>query len=407
MPKPMPPRQRPRLLLACLLALPIGACSVHTPGDAARHAPAAGLPYGPPTLSQILHGRQLVITHDCGGCHGGSANPAAAGWLAGKSGEEDAEQIGPFKAYARNLTPDPDTGLGRYSERQLFNALRYGLRPKTTPDTAITSSTPGQGNHPAAPDYLSPGMPWAWWRFMSDGDLWAIAAYLKHGLRPVAHRVPDSGAPPDRWAGESAVAKIGPPTLPAFPTQHEALSDPSRRDEVLRGRALVAESACAACHGGAVHPGQEGWLDGVRPERRPELVFQVGPFKTYPRNLTPDNTTGLGRFSERQLFNALRYGLRPGDTPDVEISSTVPGQGSHPVNPKYMAPPMPWPAWRHLSDRQLRDIAAYLKHGVKPVRNRVQDSEGPPDFWASEYSADKLGPLPAAPFPTQNEVARR
>ncbi len=68
---------------------------------------------------------------------------------------------------------------------------------------------------------------------------------------------------------------------------------------------------------------------------------------------------------------------------------------------------MPWPAWRHLSDAQLWDIAAYLKHGVKPVRNRVADSEGPPDFWASEYTAEKIGTLPAAPFPTQNEVAVR
>jgi mono/diheme cytochrome c family protein len=166
----------------------------------------------------------------------------------------------------------------------------------------------------------------------------------------------------------------------------------------------VAETACAGCHGGAVHPGQEGWLDGVRPERRPELVFQIGPFKTYPRNLTPDNATGMGRFSERQIFNSLRYGLRPGETADVEITSAVPGQGNHPANPKYMAPPMPWPAWRHLSDDQLWAIAAYLKHGVKPVRNRVADSEGPPDFWLSEVTPEKIGPLPAAPYPTANEV---
>lgn len=397
------PRQY--ILPACLLSILAVACSSLATGDAVPGDAmvGAGLPHGPVTQAQVLRGRELAVSHDCGGCHGGAPNPAAKGWLAGKSGKDDAEMIGPFPAWPRNLTPDVETGLGRMSERQIFNALRYGLRPRTTPDVEITSAVPGAGNHPAKPDYLSPGMPWLWWRFMPEADLWAIAAYLKHGLQPVSHRVPDSGAPPDLWASEYTVEKIGTHVLPPFPTAHEELRDASRRDEVLRGRALVAETACAACHGGAIHPAQDGWLDGVRPERRPELVFKIGPFKTYPRNLTPDNTTGLGRFSERQIFNALRYGLRPGDTPDMEITSTTPGTGNHPVNPKYLAPPMPWPAWRHLTDDELHAIAAYLKHGVKPVKNRVQDSDGPPDFWASEYTPEKIGTLPAAAYPTANE----
>ncbi len=126
----------------------------------------------------------------------------------------------------------------------------------------------------------------------------------------------------------------------------------------------------------------------------------------YARNLTPDNATGLGRFSERQIFNALRFGLRPGETPDVEITSTMAGQGNHPVMPKYLAPPMPWPAFRHMSDQELRDIAAYLREGVQPVSNRVQDSEGPPDFWASDYTREKIGSYPSPPFPTRREGRR-
>jgi hypothetical protein len=121
--------------------------------------------------------------------------------------------------------------------------------------------------------------------------------------------------------------------------------------------------------------------------------------------LTPDNLTGIGRFSERQIFNALRYGLRPGETPDVDITSSTPGQGNFPAHPKYLALPMPWPAFRHMPDEDLRAIAAYLKHGVKPVTNRVQDSEGPPDFWASEYTVEKIGPYPALPFPAAQERA--
>ena len=174
----------------------------------------------------------------------------------------------------------------------------------------------------------------------------------------------------------------------------------SERAQLLRGRVLVTTHACGDCHGGGNNPAAPGWLAGMR---SPDQEFTIGPFKTRPRNLTPDNTTGMGRFTERQIFNALRFGLRPGDTPDVEITSTTPGQGNFPLTPKYLAPPMPWPSWRHMTDQELWDIAAYLKRGLKPVVNRVADSEGPPDFWASEYTVAKIGPHPNPPFPTENE----
>jgi len=176
--------------------------------------------------------------------------------------------------------------------------------------------------------------------------------------------------------------------------------------QIARGRFLAISSDCGGCHGGGANPAAAEWLNG---RRRPEQLqaFKVGPFLTRPRNLTPDNTTGLGRFSERQIFNALRFGLRPGETPDVEITSTTPGQGNFPLHPKYLAPPMPWPSWRHMPDQDLWAIAAYLKHGLKPVSHRVEDSEGPPDFWASEYTVEKIGPHPAVPFPTANEKGQR
>ena len=173
-------------------------------------------------------------------------------------------------------------------------------------------------------------------------------------------------------------------------------------EQILRGRALVINHGCGDCHGGGGNPAAPGWLAGM-PDSTYE--FKIGPFKTRPRNVTPDNTTGLGRFSERQIFNAIRYGLRPGETPDVTITSTTPGQGNFPANPKYLAPPMPWPAFRHMTDQELMDIAAYLKRGVKPVRHLVPDSEGPPDFWASAYTADKIGPYPNPAFPSANEVS--
>jgi len=195
-------------------------------------------------------------------------------------------------------------------------------------------------------------------------------------------------------------------TVSAFSRPAPTAPD-ARQEQVLRGRYLVLTHACGDCHGGGANPAAKGYLAGFTPEAPPGAqAFQVGPFKTYARNLTPDNTTGLGRFTERQIFNALRYGLRPGETPDVEITSSTPGEGNFPMSPKYLAPPMPWNSWRHMPDADLRAIAAYLLHGLKPVRNQVPDTEGPPDFWASAYTADMIGTWPAPPFPTANEVGK-
>ncbi|MEP6781174.1 MAG: hypothetical protein ABJC26_14860 [Gemmatimonadaceae bacterium] len=192
--------------------------------------------------------------------------------------------------------------------------------------------------------------------------------------------------------------------------QGTAASRPGLQAQVRLGRQLVISHGCNGCHGGA-DPSAQGWLDGVRVPLFQE--FKVGPcgtppeakdcFTTRARNLTPDNATGLGRFTERQIFNAFRYGLRPEDTPDVTITSTKPGQGNFPTTPHYLAPPMPWPAWRHMTDAELFAIAAYLKHGLKPSVNKVADSEGPPDFWASLYTVELIGPLKMPAFPTANE----
>ena len=181
------------------------------------------------------------------------------------------------------------------------------------------------------------------------------------------------------------------------------------RAQVLLGRSLVLNHDCNGCHGGA-DPAADGWLAGMK---TPDQEFLIGPcaFKTgatpcwhtRPRNLTPDNATGMGRFTERQIFNAIRYGLRPEDTPDVTITSMTPGKGNFPSDPHYLAPPMPWPGWRFMSDAEIQAVAVYLKRGLKPVVNKVADSEGPPDFWASEYTAEKIGRYPPPAFPSQSE----
>ncbi len=366
----------------------------------------------------ILRGRQMVIEHGCGGCHGGFDDPAAEGWLAGLMSPAQQFLIGPclwepgaepcWKTRPRNLTPDNTTGMGRFSERQIYNALRFGLRPGETADVEITSTTPGEGNFPIVPKYLAPPMPWTAWRHIADEDLWAMAAYLKRGLKPVVNRVEDSEGPPDFWASFLTDDVIGTYPAPPFPTTAEVMPPEGSVDleEVLRGRQMVIEHACGDCHGGFSNPASEAWLAGVT---APFQVFPMGPclldpadpcFMMRPRNLTPDEATGIGGYTERQIYNALRHGLRPSSTPDAEITP-----GSLPDDPDYLAIGMPWSELRHMADEDLWAIAAYLKHGLKPVSNAVEDTDMPTGGWTSDWEAIK-GTHPAPPFPTENEVGR-
>jgi mono/diheme cytochrome c family protein len=337
--------------------------------------------------------------------------------------EKDAQPC--FHTRPRNLTPDNLTGMGRFTERQIFNALRYGLRPGETPDVEITSTTPGEGNFPASPKYLAPPMPWPAWRHMPDEDLWAIAAYLKRGVKPVRNVVEDSEGPPDFWAeGYTEFLAANPRPVPPFPAAGEKAPASENLDRVLRGRQVAIQHDCGACHGGGNNPDTPGFLAGVGvapnasafpawPFDKPPIsgpcsaqAAGVACWMMYPRNLTP-HETGIGGYTDRQLFNALRYGLRPSTTPDVEITSTVPGKGNHPAEPDYLGIGMPWPAWRYMSDDDLWALIAYLRHGLKPVDNEVQASEAPPDLWADLYTVESIGPYPAPAFPTANEVGGR
>lgn len=183
-------------------------------------------------------------------------------------------------------------------------------------------------------------------------------------------------------------------------------------DQVMRGRLLVAHHVCDGCHNSAtlnngdvhrIDPSDPKWLAGILPSQGSFQEGSSGQYNVYPANLTPDKDTGLGQFSARQVFNALRYGLDPADTPDVVITATTPGQGNFPAEPHYLAPPMPWPSFRHMADGELWDIVAYLQHGIKPVHNKVKDSQGPKDHWASMYTPKKTGTYPLAVYPSSNE----
>jgi hypothetical protein len=164
-----------------------------------------------------------------------------------------------------------------------------------------------------------------------------------------------------------------------------ARATPFEKDgaSVPRGKYLVSAMGCGGCHTPKT-PGPRGprsdqarFLAG-HPEGSalgPPPPLAAGPWVSvsswdttawagpwgvsYSANLTPDENTGIGSWSEETFVLALRTGRHMGV--------------SRPI-----LPPMPWGAFRNLTDEDLRSIYAYLKT-VPPVRNRVPEPLPPPE----------------------------
>jgi mono/diheme cytochrome c family protein len=83
-------------------------------------------------------------------------------------------------SFTRNLTPDPETGIGKWTEQNFIDSLRNG-------------KIMGKGRP------LLPPMPWAMYGTLTDEDLKAMFAYLKT-IPPVKNRVPEPLAPEDLQA---------------------------------------------------------------------------------------------------------------------------------------------------------------------------------------------------------------
>lgn len=119
-------------------------------------------------------------------------------------------------------------------------------------------------------------------------------------------------------------------------------------DRVALGKRLVWGSGCVDCH----TPGTlYGTPDTTRMLSGSELGW-VGPWGvSYPRNLTPDSTHGIGAWTEAQIATAIRTGVRPDGSP--------------------ILPPMPWPAYGiGLTEDEALAIAAYLKT-IPPITHQA------------------------------------
>ncbi|MCA2409352.1 cytochrome c [Rhizobium leguminosarum bv. viciae 248] len=157
------------------------------PAAFAALAAAIGSPPAGAADSQLVErGKYLVTIASCTDCHTPGhflGKPDMTRHLGGSEVGFEIPDVGVF--YGSNLTPDEETGLGRWSERDIVTAIRTGKRPDGR--------------------MLAPIMPWAALAELTESDAGAIAAYLK-SLPPVSNKVPGPFGPGE--APTSFVMKI-------------------------------------------------------------------------------------------------------------------------------------------------------------------------------------------------------
>jgi mono/diheme cytochrome c family protein len=220
--------------------------------------------------------------------------------------------------FAPNLTPDKETGAGRWSDEILARAIREGV------------------GHDGR--RLFPIMPYMKFAKMSDEDLASVIAYLRT-LQPVRNEQPVTQLPDE-------IKNHLPPHQPIT----TAVPEPDMSDPVRRGEYLVTLANCDECHTPRDEKG--------RP--LPGLEFSGGSVMKGPwgevatANITPD-ASGISYYDEALFIETIRTGQ---------------------VKARKLSSLMPWGFFRSMTDDDLKAIFAYLRT-LKPIRHRVDNTEKP------------------------------
>lgn len=124
-----------------------------------------------------LRGRYVITIAPCALCHTATAGrlalTAAAALSGGTRISWRTREFGFGTVYGKNLTPDPETGLGNWTDKQIRRAIRSGI----TKD--------GRGMHWQA-------MPWDQLTNLTEADVDAVIAYLR-SMKPVRKSIPANG----------------------------------------------------------------------------------------------------------------------------------------------------------------------------------------------------------------------
>jgi mono/diheme cytochrome c family protein len=237
-------------------------------------------------------------------------------------------QMGPLGAmFTRNLTPDPTTGIGRYTDEQLFRMMRHGIRPDGT----------------ASMPLLMPFFK------MADDDLIAVVSYLR-SIAPVENNVPEN-----EWTFMGKAVRALTPTFKPIENPDAPAVAPPMAATIERGEYLAKYvTNCVGCHTQRDLMTYEAtgpeFAGGFEFEPWPELYnyLKVDP-ETWLRtpNITPDPNSALANYKTAEEFIAR---FRKGRI--VSFS------------------PMDWGPFSRMSDEDLTAIWMYL-NSLAPVNKDV------------------------------------
>jgi mono/diheme cytochrome c family protein len=268
---------------------------------------------------------QYIVEHlaacaDCHSPHDWTKHDAPI--LPGKEGAgQDMSRLKGLPGYvvAPNLTPDPETGSGTWSDDALARAIRDGI-----------------GHDGRA---LFNIMPYENYRRMPDEDLASVVVFLR-SLPPVRNPLPKTDIIfPVKYLIRSVPQPVAGP-----------VAAPASADPVTRGEFLVTLAGCRDCHTPMNDKGQ--FLPNM--ELSGGQIFD-GPWgRVASANLTPD-PSGIPYYDEILFLQALRTGY---------------------VRARSLNPIMPWRHYRGMTDDDLKAIFAYLK-SVKPIHHAVDNAEPP------------------------------
>ena len=227
----------------------------------------------------------------------------------------------PGQVVAPNLTPDPETGSGTWSDDALARAIREGV-----------------GHDGRALFNL---MPYEGYRQMPDEDLASVVVFLR-SLPPVRNPLLKTSLIfPVKYLIRSVPEPVTAP-----------VAAPDSSDPVKRGAFLVRIAGCKDCHTPMNDKGE--FLPNM--ELGGGQIFD-GPWgRVASANLTPD-PSGIPYYDEPLFLQALRTGY---------------------VRARPLNQIMPWRHYGGMTDDDLHDIFMYLK-SVKPIHHVVDNAE-PPTF---------------------------
>ena len=238
----------------------------------------------------VAEGQRQFSTRGCVDCHG--ANGAGTVML-------DDFLIGTIMG--SNLTSGQGGVGSSYQDADWERSIRHGVGP----DGKALVIMPSHEFNP-----------------INDDDLATMIAYIK-SLPPVDQaQTPIAVGPLGRILLLTGMATL----LPAEVIDHDA----PRPEAIAKGATVeygqYLSNSCIGCHGETLSGGPMPGVPGEEP---------------YPRNLTPDQETGLGKWQEADFVTAMRTGVRP--------------DGSH------LSAGMPWQAFKVMTDEELSALWQYLQ----------------------------------------------